>query len=423
MKQVTAVLLGAGDRGAHAYGDYAMDNPNEVKFVAVADPDPSRRGNFADNHGIPVNHRYNSWEEVLNQSKLADVMVICMQDRMHFQPTIQALSAGYHILLEKPMSPNPKECVEMVQAAEKNRRLLSICHVLRYSPFWSSLKKRINRGDIGEVVSIQLNENVGYLHMAHSFVRGNWRNSDLSSPMILQKSCHDMDILSWLIDRPCKYVSSFGSLKFFREENAPEGSTSFCLDGCAVAAKCPFYAPRFYLNEQKWAKKITDDSSREGIIEALKDGPYGKCVYQTDNNVVDHQVVNLEFRGGATATFSMSGLTHDMNRTVKIMGTEGDIEGDMENNTFTVHDFLTKEESEVNVHTSTSDHGGGDTELMRNFIQEIHRYDNMNEQGLTSAEGSLQSHMIAFAAEESRVANGKSMDLDQFYSELKLSMD
>lgn len=418
MKKLTAILLGAGDRGAHVYGNYTLDNPNEMEFVAVADPDDNRREGFADDHEIPINNRYKSWKEVLKQSKFADVIVICTQDRMHFEPTIKSLNMGYHILLEKPMSPHLEECVEMTKVAEENNKLLSICHVLRYSPFWSSIKHSINNGDIGEIASIQLNENVGHLHMAHSFVRGNWRNSNLSSPMILQKSCHDMDIISWLMDSPCKYISSFGSLKLFREENAPEGSTDFCLDGCAVASKCPFYAPRFYLNNPKWAKKITDDFSREGIINALENGPYGKCVYRTDNNVVDHQVVNLEFQGGQTATFSMSGLTHDNNRTVKIMGTKGDIEGDMESNVFTVTDFLTGAKNEITVNTSNSGHGGSDSELMRNFIQEIYNFNNVNEKGLTSAKDSLQSHMIAFAAEESRNKNGDKIDLNQFCFDL-----
>lgn len=422
MKQLTAVLLGAGDRGAHAHGSYAIDYPNELKFVAVADPNTDRKKHFAKTHKIPERHTHQSWEEVLDQPQFANVMVICTQDRMHFGPTIRALEKGYHVLLEKPMSPDPEECIQMEQAAQKHGRLLSICHVLRYSPFWSALKKRIKNGDIGEVVSIQLNENVGYLHMAHSFVRGNWRNSDQSSPMILQKSCHDMDILSWLVDRSCLHVSSFGSLKYFRKENAPKGSTPYCLDGCEVAAECPFYAPRFYLGDGKgWARKITEDTSREGILDALKDGPYGRCVYQNDNNVVDHQVVNLEFEGGATATFSMSGLTYDTARSVQVMGTKGEIRGYMENNTFTVYDFLTKEENEVRIHTPKSGHGGGDTELMRNFLHEVHHYDKGKE-GLTSAKASVESHMMAFAAEESRLAEGKSIDLKQFYGELTPSV-
>ncbi|MFC7392075.1 Gfo/Idh/MocA family protein [Scopulibacillus cellulosilyticus] len=421
MKKLSAVLLGAGDRGAHAYGPYAISYPNELEFVAVADPNEERSYTFAQTHQIDKNNVYDSWTEVLDRPKLADIMVICTLDRMHFKPTIRALEKGYHVLLEKPMSPHPDECIKMAQAAEQNNRLLSIGHVLRYTPFWSSMKRVIDEGKIGEIVSIQLNENVGYLHMAHSFVRGNWNNSDVTSPMILQKSCHDMDILSWLIGKPCLRVSSFGSLKHFRKENAPEGSAPFCLDGCEVYNECPFYAPRFYLGEGKgWARKITDDTSREGIIEALRTGPYGKCVYQSDNNVVDHQVVNLDFQGGATATFSMCGFTHNITRNIQVMGTKGEIRGYMETNSFTIYDFLTKEENEIRVHRPTSGHGGGDTELMRNFLHEVRHF--QGHQGLTSAHTSTESHMMAFAAEKSRLDEGKPINLLDYKEQLVQSL-
>lgn len=418
MDPLTAVLLGAGDRGSDAYGSYAVDYPYELKFVAVADPDEARRKKFAEMHQITNQNHYCSWEEVFDQPKLADIVLICTQDRMHYEPTIAALEKGYHVLLEKPMSPDPEECIMMVRLAEKYNRLLSICHVLRYTPFWSAIKKIISEGRIGEIASVQLNENVGFLHMAHSFVRGNWNNSITSSPMILAKSCHDMDIISWLVDQPCLRVSSFGSLQYFRKENAPQGSTLRCLDGCDAYNTCPFYAPRFYLGEGKsWARKITEDVTREGIIKALEEGPYGRCVYQCDNNVVDHQVVILEFLGGATATFSMSGLTHDTSRSVQVMGTKGEIRGYMERNVFTVYDFLTKEAHEVRVRASNEGHGGGDPALMRSFLHEVRHYD--GSQGLTSARASLESHMMAFAAENSRLQNGKPIELNQYYRGLK----
>lgn len=223
-----------------------------------------------------------------------------------------------------------------------------------------------------------------------------------------------MDILSWLVNRPCLHVSSFGSLKYFRKEHAPEGATPYCLDGCEAASPCPFYAPRFYLGEGKgWARKITDHPTHEGILEALKNGPYGKCVYQTDNNVVDHQVVNLDFEGGATATFSMSGLTHDTDRRVQVMGTKGEIRGNMGHNTFTIYDFLTKEENEVRIHTPKTGHGGGDTALMRGFLDEVQHFQD-GHQGLTSANASVESHMMAFAAEKSRLGEGRSIALEQY---------
>lgn len=415
MRKLTAVLLGAGDRGAYAYGPYCLDHPNEIEFVAVADPDKVRRDYFAKKHHIKESHCFEDWRDVLGQSKMADVIMICMQDQLHYEPTIAALNKGYHVLLEKPMSPNREECVEMTKVAEENKRLLTICHVMRYSPFWSAIKAHIERGDIGKVISIQLNENIGHLHMAHSYVRGNWRNSNLASPMILQKSCHDMDIISWLIDSDCKSINSYGALSLFKEENAPQGSTEYCLDGCEVADQCPYYAPDFYLNDANWARKVTNDLSREGIIKALKDGPYGKCVYHSDNNVVDHQVVNMAFEGGETAVFSMCGLTHDNTRVVQINGTKGEISGKWMMNQFTLSDFITGGQKQVTVKVSNSGHGGSDSELMKHFVRQVHAFEATHEQGLTSARESLKSHLMAFAAEQSRLNNGQPVKIEEMY--------
>ncbi|CAG7629037.1 Inositol 2-dehydrogenase/D-chiro-inositol 3-dehydrogenase [Paenibacillus solanacearum] len=417
MKQITAVLIGTGNRGG-AYTSYALQFPHELKIVAIADPNHVRSGAFAKKHNIPQEQVYQTWEELLLQPQLADVAIVTTQDSMHYEPTIHALEKGYHVLVEKPMSPNPEECIRMEEAAEKHNRQLSVCHVLRYTPFWSGIKKIIDRGDIGEIASIQLNENVGNLHMAHSFVRGNWRNSDVSSPMILAKSSHDMDIISWLMGKACTRVSSFGSLLHFRKEHAPEGAPEFCLDGCPVYSQCPYYAPKYYMDkDENFLKKITNDTSHEGVLHALQTGPYGKCVYRTDNNVVDHQVVNLEFAGGATATFSMCGFTHDTSRSVQIMGTKGEIRGYMSENKFTVYDFLTRDKTEVRYDKPKSGHSGGDAGIIKNFLHEIRYYD--GKQGLTSAKASVESHMMAFAAEKSRNHQGESIDLIQFKADHK----
>ncbi len=295
-----AVLVGAGDRGARAYAPYAKNHPHELEIVAVAEKDEARRDIFAKEHGLSASQCFATWEEMFEQNIEADVAIICTLDRQHHDPTVKAVEKGYHVLLEKPMSPDPAECISMTKAAKEHEKLLTICHVLRYTPFWQQIKEIIDRGDIGEIVSIQLNENVEVMHMSHSFVRGNWNNSDESSPMILQKSCHDMDILMYLMDQPCKRVSSFGSLMHFKKEHAPKNGPERCLDGCPIENECPFHAGKYYLGEGRgWARKFTTDDSNEGVIHALNTTDYGKCVYRSNNNVVDHQVVNLEFENGA----------------------------------------------------------------------------------------------------------------------------
>ncbi|AZN39178.1 Gfo/Idh/MocA family protein [Paenibacillus albus] len=415
MKQLTAILIGAGARGANSYAPFALDYPHELIFVAVAEPDQTRREQFALKHAIPAEQSYASWEQLLAGPKIADIAVICTQDRMHYHPTMQALNSKYHVLLEKPMSPDPRECLEMEQAARDNNCLLSICHVLRYTPFWNAIKQVLQEGRIGDIASIQLNENVGYWHIAHSFVRGNWNNSDTSSPMILSKSCHDMDVLSWLMDKPCERVSSYGSLMHFNSTNAPEGSTDRCLD-CAVETTCPYSAPRFYLSEQfkGWARHFTPELTKENIVQGLRDTDYGRCVYRSDNNVVDHQVVNMEFAGGATAMFSMSGFTFDQERRIQIMGTRGELRG--EDDKITLFDFLTHQKTEITIPTQMSGHGGGDAGIVRSFLADVRSYH--GQETLTSAGASVRSHLMAFAAEESRLNGGKSIELSQYAEDL-----
>ena len=417
MTQMTAILVGAGARGAGGYAPYALDYPHELTFVAVAEADPVRRSRFAEKHGIPPEQCYETWEPLLAESRIADIAVICTQDRMHYGPTMQALKQKYHVLLEKPMSPDPKECLEMEQAATQNNRLLTICHVLRYTPFWSTIKRVIQEGAVGGVASIQLNENVGYWHIAHSFVRGNWNNSEKASPMILAKSCHDMDVLSWLMDRQCTQVSSFGSLMHFREEQAPEGSADRCLD-CKVESTCPYSAPRFYLSNQYkgWAGHFTQELTKPNIIQGLRETDYGRCVYRSDNNVVDHQVVNMEFEGGATAMFSMCGFTYEQERRIQIMGTGGELRG--EDGKITIFDFLTGQKTEISIPSQASGHGGGDSGIVASFLNEVRNY--TGQESLTSASASVRSHLIAFAAEKSRLNKGQSINLNEYAEELML---
>lgn len=418
MQAKTAILIGAGDRGARAYAPYALQYPNELKIVAVAEPIKERREKIQADHGLSDADCFSTAEEILKEERMADIAIICTLDRGHYEPTLQALELGYHVLLEKPMSPDPAECIEMERVAKKNDRQLTICHVLRYTEFWKKIREVIQSGEIGDVVSLQLNENVEVMHMSHSFVRGNWSNKEESSPMILQKSCHDMDIINFVMDKKCQRISSYGSLMHFKEENKPEGAPKKCLDGCPVALDCPFHAGRYYLGEGRgWAMKFTEENTNEAIIDALNTTSYGDCVYQTDNNVVDHQVVNMEFEDGATASFSMCGFTREQTRMVQIMGTKGEIRGNMDENSISIFDFLTKHETVVNFDRPVGGHGGGDNGIVRTFLEDIEFYG--QRESLSSASVSLWSHLMAFAAEDSRLQEGQSIDLDEYYDQVK----
>ncbi|MGO1527595.1 MAG: Gfo/Idh/MocA family protein, partial [Senegalia sp. (in: firmicutes)] len=286
-----------------------------------------------------------------------------------------------------------------------------IAHVLRYTPFFSKIKEIIDSGKIGKLMTISHNENIGYFHFAHSFVRGNWRNSDLSSPLILQKSCHDMDILLWLVGESCKKISSFGHLSYFKEENHPEGAGQRCID-CKVEATCPYSAKKlYYKNIGNWPTTVISDiQTEEAVTRALEEGPYGRCVYLCDNNVCDNQSTIMEFENEVTATFNLSAFTNKVHRTIKIMGSKGEIRADDSKNEIEVELFESNERIIYNPKVLVGGHGGGDTGIMNDFIASILSEDG---NGLTSASKSVQSHIMAFAAEESRLVN-KNIDIKEF---------
>lgn len=407
MKQVTAVLIGAGQRGAQSYAPYALAYPQELRFVAVAEPDESRRNAFAKAHAIPAERCFSDYNGLLACEQLADAALVCTQDRMHLEPAQKALERGYHVLLEKPMSYTPEECVQLGETAKRCGRVFSICHVLRYTPFFTKLKALLEQQVIGELINLQHIENVGYWHQAHSFVRGNWRNAGESSPMILAKCCHDMDLLLWLVGADCTKVSSFGSLSHFRADKAPVGAPARCLDGCPASEECPYYAPHIYIDwKDDWQadvirKVVSAEGTDEAVLAALQTGPYGRCVYHCDNDVVDHQVVNLEFANGVAASLTMSAFSQQCSRSLKLMGSKGEMVCDLEENTIALTRFLTGKTEHIKVDAPAEGHGGGDRGLMRAFVALV-RENGVAEQ-LTNAATSVQSHLMSFAAEQSRL--------------------
>jgi predicted dehydrogenase len=415
MGKVKVAVIGAGDRGKDRYGTYILENQEMIECVAVAEPNELRRKEMANLHNISEEHTFESWEALLNREKLADGVIIATQDDMHYEPTLKALELGYDVLLEKPMSNDLKETFELGEAAKKSKSTFMICHVLRYTPFFSSIKELIEKGTIGQVMSLQHNENIAYYHMAHSFVRGNWRNSKESSPIILAKSCHDMDIISWLVNSSCESISSYGSLSFFRSENQPIGASDRCLE-CAVEEECDYSAQSLYYKHiGTWpSTTITEDQTSEGITKALKTGPYGRCAFKCDNDVCDHQVTIIEFKNGVTATFNLSAFTKKQNRSIKIMGTKGEIRGLDTENLIEVRLFSEEESYLVEPKLVKGGHNGGDTGIMNDFVSLMKGREG---QALTTAEQSVESHMMAFAAEHSRL-NRKVIEMKDFFKEM-----
>ena len=248
---VTAITLGAGNRG-NVYGNYGIEFSKELDIIGVAEPISIRKERYAKKHNILEENRFDTWEDVFNRPKFADAVIITTPDNLHYGPCMKALELGYDVLLEKPIAPTEKECLDILNLANKTGRIVAVCHVLRYAPYFIKLREMIQSGAIGKLISIQHLEPIEHIHMSHSYVRGNWHNSKETTPIILAKSCHDLDILRWLIDKPCKSIAAFGSLKWFKKENAPEGSTNRCTDGCAVEKNCPYSALKIYNKPFFW---------------------------------------------------------------------------------------------------------------------------------------------------------------------------
>jgi len=426
---ITVAILGAGARGRNAYGLKFSKFPDDIKVVAVADLDAEKLRICGDDHNIPENMRFTSGEEMLKQPKLADVLFVCTQDRDHFGHTMAGLEKGYDIVLEKPISPSLEECKAIAEKAAELGRKVLVCHVLRYSAFYTKLKDLIDTNTIGELVTVNAEEEVGYWHQAHSFVRGNWRNSVESSPMILAKCCHDMDILLWLIGKKCLKVSSFGSLKHFTADNAPEGSADRCCN-CPEEIKknCIFEVEKFYIDGPigikngytGWPRKVVEgkDPTVENVTEALRTGPYGRCVYKCDNDVVDNQIVNMRLEDNVTVNFTMSAFSEKINRTIRIRGTKGEIVADWGSDEIKLTVFGKKPEifhpnNDASAGTGdTGGHGGGDMGLVKGVISLF--ANGIPSKSTTYIDKSIESHFVALAAEESRLNDGKVIDMEEW---------
>ncbi len=422
MAPVSLIIVGAGQRGT-GYARWARRHPDRASVVAVAEPSQVRRARLAAEHGIPASNAVTDWTELAGRGQLADAVLICTQDRMHAEPAEAFAALGYHILLEKPMAPDEAGCRRIVAAVEKAGVMLAVGHVMRYTPYTRAVKQLADSGQLGDIMSVQHLEPVGFWHQAHSYVRGNWRRADLATSMLMAKSCHDLDWLQHILGRAPLRVSSFGSLTHFTAANRPPGAADRCV-ACSVEPDCPYSAPRLYRGlldrgARGWPLSVViDDFSAEALDadealdEALRTGPYGRCVYSCDNDAVDHQVVTLEFPGATTAAFTMTAFTQPGHRRTRLFGTRAELTGDGE--TIRVYDFLTRTERTVTPApeggmNAGEGHGGGDAGLMDAFTAAVAT----GNRALISSgpRESLASHLAVFAAERARL-NGTVENID-----------
>jgi predicted dehydrogenase len=397
MDPVDLLVVGAGQRGA-TYARHAATT-GAGRIVAVAEADPGRRERFAREFLIPPSLTFDSWT-ALPADPVAGAAIVATQDRDHEEPAVRLAGQGYHLLLEKPMAPVEESARRIAAAAGAAGVMLAVCHVLRYTAYTRTVKSLIDDGRIGRVVSIQHLEPVGWWHQAHSFVRGPWRDSTESSPMLLAKSCHDIDWLLYLAGQPARRVSSFGSLTHFRPESKPAGAADRCLD-CAVEHDCPYSAVRLYRNAGPgWPlSAVTPDPSAAAVTAALRTGPYGECVYNGQNDVVDHQVVMMELADGATVSFTMTAFTPFEQRKTRIFGTHGYLDGDGAR--LRLVDFRTGGDETIDVaDTAEAGHTDGDEALVDAFLAAVATGDATLIR--SDATTSLAGHLVVWAAERAR---------------------
>lgn len=423
-KVLSVILVGCGVR-AMTYAEYIAEHPEEFKVVAVAEPNDDRRNYLKEQHGVPEEMCFRDWKEVLDKPKFADVVFITTMDKLHYAPAMAAIAKKYHILLEKPIAPTMKECIEIERAALENDVKVMVCHVLRYTDFFKKIKRFIDEGRLGRVMTVNHTEGVGNVHHSHSYVRGPWRNTKETAPMILAKSCHDTDMIQWLIGKKCTKIQSFGSLTYFTKANKPEGAPERCIEGCPYAKECYYDTQKLYIDTDYYLMKCVATSmtapTDDDVREALRTTSFGRCVFDSDNDTVDHQTVNMEFDDGATAVFTMAAFNKG-GRHIRIMGTKGDLDADLENGEIYFFDFENRENKRIDVSEGADSsqfaggkgHGGGDEGLMRDLYDYL--CGGEPSTSVSSIEVSVDSHVMAFAAEKSRLSGGEMVEIQSYRS-------
>lgn len=406
-RKISVVAMGAGNRMV-TYGAYASLHPEEMVIVAVVEPNLLRRESFAREYGIPQERCFTGWQEFLAQDRMADAVFICTPDNMHYEPAMLALRRGYHIFLEKPIAQSWQECLDIAALARKMGKVVGVGHVLRYHPYFKKMKEVLEEGCLGKLISVNHVEAIGIERMTHAFVRGLWRREEETNPLILSKACHDLDLLVWLTGKLCRQVASFGSLKWFKADNAPQGSTLRCTDGCVVERQCPYSALDLYFRRKRWLRHFDlpqGADMEEVIMQELKTGPYGRCVYRCDNTVVDHQVVSMLMEEDITVNLSLDAFTRDSGRKTHFMCSEGEMSGDEK--TLTVRYFHPgREACRYDFSSNAGEcnyHGGADLNIVGDFIAALREGDGRHLR--TGIESCLESHRVAFEIEKIRLTD------------------
>lgn len=407
MKKIKIAIIGYGNRGC-IYSSFIQSKRDMFEVVAVVEFIKAKQLKAQNDLNLQDNQLFTEADDFFNTRPDVDLLIVASMDKYHFKHASQAINLGMNVLLEKPISLSIEECRSLKKLSKEKQRFIVVCHVLRYTSFYNIIKEIIDSKEIGNVYDIHQCENVAYWHQAHSYTRGNWRNSNETGPMILAKCSHDFDIIYWLLSKKCISVSSFGSLKFFKKENQPKEASNRCFE-CKINETCPYNCFKFYLGRgREWARQLVgDDLSDVNITNYLKQSPYGRCVFACDNNVVDHQIVNMLFEDNVTATLTMNAYTNDCYREIHVYGTHGEIIGDFEKRIIKINNFINGSRV-IDLNAITDDfsgHGGGDQIMFFEVCDLL--LNGTKTDRLSLIQDSILSHKMAFSAEKSRLNNGE----------------
>ncbi|MDH5403108.1 MAG: Gfo/Idh/MocA family oxidoreductase [Candidatus Heimdallarchaeota archaeon] len=443
-KIITTVIIGAGDRGKDTYGNYMLSFPDRFRVIGVVEPNSVRLSKMQLIHELQSNSCFHNWDDFFKSSIKPDIIFITTPDKYHFEPAMKALNKGFHIFLEKPIATTWKECKTLLDTAESNQRILFTGLIFRHTDFFKKIIEVIEADRIGKMISITWRENVSYFHYSHSFIRGNWSNSVESSPMILAKCVHDFDVINLIVKSKPSKISSFGSLLYFNKGNLDFNPPDRCIDGCENAKTCLYYAPRIYMDivpmlhiarkggpiHEKIISKlilkfpglkkfppfnkvqqykgwpvrvITDDFTQNGRLNALKNGPYGRCVYKIpEHDVIDHQNVTIEYSNKVTVNLLLHGHSPEEGRTIRIDGVKGSLEGEFmySGEKIYLNNSYTGTKSLIYKRGLGFGHGGADERIMEDLYNQLES--GYSSDYMSNLRKAMESHILAFAAEQSR---------------------
>lgn len=404
--QLKIAAIGLGNRTCK-YLLYVKDHQAVVKLVAIVEPDPARLEAIRKMFDLPHGSCFRSYEEFTASQIETDACIIGTPDNLHYPQVLDAMSRGWHVLLEKPMAQTAEQCRKIAEVSKKTGMLVSVCYVLRYQPYFIKFRELVQMPQMGRILSVSHTEKIGNDRTAHTYVRGPWNVSEMDTTVFLSKCCHDVDFVLWLIGNDVRAVSSEGTYNTFTKENVPEGATARCID-CPLEKECRYSAVDVYVRRKDWIKGFVPgpgETADEAVARALRESRYGRCVYDCPtNDVIDRQVVTLEMASGIKAEIVMECPTEDDHRSTRVECENAVIYGDERVITVEYRDGREKEVYDYSWTKGMDLHANADLHIVEDFVDAVL---SGRDDVRTSSDQAVVSHVVCFLAEESRLSGNK----------------